>query len=109
MLCGEGAELNAGDVIQVNRQMKDKKTGKPYVWRFFAVVCTPPDDWGDLECIPFGAVSEQRKDRVMRLELDDNDFKSGLQEIYLLTPEEWPDGVHANRMRMILTGLVKII
>lgn len=94
--------LTPGDVIQVNRSMTDKKTGKPYVWRFFAIVVD--DDGDEIECVPFGAVSQSFKDQTMTIDPDDR-----RNTVHHLEPEEWPDGVHANRMRMILIGLVKII
>lgn len=95
-------DLVPGDVIQVARAMRSKETNKPYTWRFFAVVTY--HTWQALSCIPFGAISDKRKDEEMDLTIG----REGT-EIYYLAPEEWPDGVHANRLRMILTGLVKII
>lgn len=96
------AELSSGDVVQVARKMRDKNTDKPYIWKFFAVVQS--DEWDQITCIPFGAVNERREDQLMVVDLEDN-----RNTVYYLAPEEWPDGVHANRLRMILTGLITII
>lgn len=100
METGGERELVPGDVLMVARRMRDKKTSKPYTWRFFMVV-QEHDDW---QVTGFVVGSERFKDTPFQIAIDDD--KSVVQ---YLAPEEWPEGVLAFRMSMILRGVIEII
>lgn len=89
--------LNPGDVLMVARQMRDKQ-GKRFVWRFFVVV-TRSSRW------VIGGIVVGAGDKIKNKELtfDLNDDRNTIQ---LLDVSEWPDGIHAFRMAMVLKGLI---
>lgn len=87
-------KLVPGDVIMVARKMRDKVTKKPFDWKFFMVV-TKHKRW-----IVRGYVVGGRghlKDNELTLGLDDDKNTA-----HYLPIEEWPDGIHAFRMALIM-------
>lgn len=97
-------ELAPGDVLMVERKMRDKRTNKAFLWRFFLVV-TEPDDFGDsVKGMVVGTTSEKLKVEPLRLSLDDD--KNTFQ---FLPQAEWPDGVHVFRMGMIMKRQIEAI
>ena len=84
-----------GDVLLVTKEMRDKATDKPFDWRYFAIVVEA--DRHHIKVFRVGA----DKDIVFTL------LTVTCKEVRLLDPSEWPDGVHAFRMRAILEGRVK--
>ena len=81
--------VGKGDVLCVSMSMTDKKTGKPYVWRFFGVTTR------------IGSLTA--KVRVIGKDTAAN-ISTMADEIHFLEPDEWPDGVHMFRTQMILKG-----
>jgi hypothetical protein len=103
METGRERNLAPGDVLMVARYIKKPKHGgKPYWWRFFFVV-TKHRKWL-VRGLVVGTANENLKDKEINIEFDDDENK---QTIQFLPMEEWPDGVHAYRMRMILGGLIE--
>jgi hypothetical protein len=94
-----GKTLEPGDVVMVARQMEDKVTRRPFVWRYFLVV-TRSTRWV-VAGIIVGAEKATLKDKEFTIDL--NDEKN---EVQRLTPEEWPDGLLGFRMAMVLKGLI---
>jgi len=89
-----GRVLNPGDVVFVSREMRDKETRKAFNWRFLgAVVRVGGRDTIQVE--QFG----QERDKPLMLTLLD-----AKNTVYFIPPDEWPDGVHAFRTRLILEG-----
>jgi hypothetical protein len=102
METGQERKLVPGDVLMCARKiMKPKNGGKPYWWRFFFVV-TKHRKWL-VRGLVVGTSNENLKGKEITFEFDDDDGKNVIQ--YLPT-DEWPDGVHAFRMAMILQGLI---
>ena len=87
--------VEKGDVLCVSRPMTDKKTGKPYVWRFFGVATHIGSLIAKVRIIggttPKPLIVDTYRD-----------------EIHFLEPDEWPDGVHMFRTQMILKGEIDL-
>ena len=91
--------LMPGDVVMVNRKMKDNQ-GRAFMWKFFMIVAEETsllDD--DIEGYVVG--NENLKGKTYRCGVC-----SPRNVIHYLAPEEWPDGIHAYRMQMILTSQI---
>lgn len=93
MELGNLSLVEKGDVLQVARPCTDAKTGKPYTWRFFGVVVH--------------ARVTSAKVRVIGKDYNIN-VNTRVDDISLLDPDEWPDGVHMFRTQMILKGEIDI-
>lgn len=91
--------LDPGDVLMVARELTDKKTGKPFVWRFFLIVLKHHQMRESVRGLRIGAPDDQQMTVGISKE-DDN-------EVWLLDPDEWPDGVVARRMAAILDGKIE--
>lgn len=91
--------LQPGDVVMVSREMTDKRTGRPYDWKFFMVVTEHKVRARMLKGIVISN-SEKFKDQVAKLTW------SAANTIHYLSMEEWPEGVSAFRMSMVLRGLI---
>lgn len=105
METGRERELAPGDVLMCARKIsKPKNGGKPYWWRFFFVV-TKHRRW-TVRGLVVGTENENLKGKEITMEFDDDQSKV---VIHYLPIEEWPDGVHAFRMAMILQGLIEDI
>ena len=90
--------LVPGDVVMCCRKMRDKRTNKPFDWKFFMVLTETTDELDSLvEGWVMGATSEHLKDNPLKLHVGDEK-----NVIHYLPIEEWPDGVHAFRMQLIL-------
>lgn len=89
-------ELAPGDVLMVERKMKDQKTGKRWLWRFFLVVDNAALEWSD-EAWGYIVGNEKMKDKLYRVDVDDD-----RNTVHYLPQEEWPDGVHQFRTALIL-------
>ena len=94
-----GQGIEPGDVLLVKQELRDKKTQEPYTWRWYGVVMS---------------LNRTRILRVLRIGRAEDegyrtiDLASNRHEVTWLDPDEWPDGVHALRMKMILTGEIDI-
>lgn len=89
--------LQPGDVVMVRRQLIDKKTKKPFDWRFFALVL----NIGPRQRFVQWIILDGREDRepvATRM-----DFSEDFQ-VWFLPENEWPDGIHAFRTKVILEG-----
>lgn len=86
--------LKPGDVLMVHRELTDKKSKEPYTWKFFAIV---------LRLLRAGVAVEILDERTDRKPMILG-FSDPLVHIWYLSDEEWPDGVHAFRTKMILEG-----
>jgi hypothetical protein len=103
METGRERNLAPGDVLMVARKiMKPKFGAKPYWWRFFFVV-TKHKKWLVYGLV-VGTENENLKGKEITFEFDDDANKNIIQ---FLPMEEWPDGVHAFRMAMVLQGLIQ--
>lgn len=91
-------QLQPGDVIMVHRKLRDKQTREPFTWKFFAVVTKIPRS-----NFVFQYVILDEHDRkptwIYVTDYAGTDF-----HIWYLDPDEWPDGVHVFRTKMILEG-----
>lgn len=99
MKTGRERQLLPGNVLMVARLVTPKDGGKPYVWRYFMVVT---EHWSSVVKGINTSSTGKFKDREMQLRFYH-------AEIYYLPEEEWPDGVHVSRLRLILLGLVEIV
>lgn len=90
--------LKPGDVLMVHRELKDKRTGKPFMWKWLGVVTKPLSRNRGAFMIRFGA--PEGKDRVAIMFGEDD----AVQGVWFLPEEEWPDGVWAFRTKLILEG-----
>lgn len=95
-----GDKLEPGDVLMVTRRMLDRKTRKPYDWKFFLVVTQHRSRYSSIvKGMIIGATNERWKDEPVTVLTEDCDTQ-------YLPPDEWPEGVHAFRMAMVLKGLI---
>lgn len=92
---GRDRQLDPGDVLMISRKMRDKDTGKRFWWRFFVVV-VKHKRW----TIHGRRVGAPEGKEEISLTFDDD------WVIHYLPMEEWPDGLHAFRMAMVLKGLI---
>lgn len=95
METGRERQLAPGDVLIVQRKVKPAEGGKPFWWKFFMVV-VKHKRWM-VEGRRVGAPAGKEE---IRIAFDDH------WVVQFLPMEEWPDGVHAFRMAMILQGLI---
>lgn len=103
METGRERALLAGDVLMVARKIDKPRFGnKPYWWRFFFVV-TKHRRWV-VRGLVVGTENTSLKGKEINLEFDSDDGKNVIQ---FLPMEEWPDGIHAFRMAMIMQGLIE--
>lgn len=93
--------VGVGDVLMVKQMVKFRGETHEKPWRWFAVVETT-DKKGRLARIyRIGADGDEpRYLSIKALRMDEH--------IWLLHPDEWPDGVHAFRAKMIMTGKIDI-
>jgi hypothetical protein len=92
---GEDHEFALGDVLMVERKMKEKVTGKRWVWRFFLVIAEH-DKWSD-QVRGYVVGNEKLKGKLYSVDTDDEK-----NTVHYLPQEEWPDGVYAFRTALIL-------
>lgn len=90
-----GATFSPGEVLMVNRKMRDKATGRKFDWKFFLVVTGQKRD--NVAGWVMGASRGYYVDNEMHLSLNHSDA-----EIHHLAPDEWPDGVFAFRLALIM-------
>lgn len=95
-------KMEPGAVLQVARRMQDKKTQRTYYWRFFFVVTEHRR--GSVHGLIAGAENPNFKDKEIFLSISDE-----RNTVHYLAESEWPDGVIAFRMSMILKGLIEDI
>lgn len=95
----DARQLSVGDVVRVDVTMKDRDTGKPYIWSRFACVTH---------------VISRRAVEVLNLKLkpttekDTRIVRVGNEGIYRYAESKWPDGIVAIRMKLIHTGWIKL-
>ncbi len=86
--------VEVGDVLMVARETVNLKTNKLYTWRYFMVVTKI----GVTRVVGLRIGAEEGKEKITtRLMTDD---------VVKLEPDEWPDGVCASRMMLILEGKI---
>lgn len=88
-----------GEVIMVRRTLLDKKTKKPFDWRYFAIALRVGRSQALQVCILDG-----REDREPFLLFAQSNHD---QTVWFLPEAEWPDGVHAFRTKLILEGRIE--
>jgi hypothetical protein len=93
-------ELNPGDVLMVERKMRDKRTRKHWTWRFFMVVIVHDPMSDGVNGYIVG--NERLKGKAYNLHIDQE-----RNTVSYLSPDEWPDGVHVLRMQMVLAGQIE--
>jgi hypothetical protein len=94
-------QLAPGDVLMVARDMVDKRTKKPFVWRFFMVVLEHRRTRETVRGLIVGA-NEEKEEITIGIGKADN-----RNEVQFLEPDEWPDGVCASRMMLALEGKIE--
>lgn len=91
-------DVHKGDVVLVAQELKDKETGKPYIWRWYGLAVTARNRWPDgLTVIRLGADHEGTRQIFCRS-----------STIWLMNENEWPDGVWALRTKAFLEGRIDI-
>lgn len=86
-----------GDVIMVHRRLFDEQTKERFWWRYFAVV-TRLSPW-----VAHHMILDDKPDRKETM-LYTYAFDPGDLRIWYVPDDEWPDGVHVFRTKMILEG-----
>jgi hypothetical protein len=90
--------IAVGDVLMVKEIFIS--ADRPRAWRWFGLVHSQGYGW--CKCYRLGAVEENlRMVRIARVIVDGG-------YVQPLHPDEWPDGVHAFRMKLILEGKIDI-
>lgn len=92
---GRERQLNPGDVLMVSRHITPKDGSKRRWWRFFMVV-VKHKRWA----VVGRRVGAPEGKEDIKLTFDDS------WVIQFLPMEEWPDGIHAFRMAMVLQGQI---
>lgn len=88
--------LAIGEVVMVHKELTDKKTQKPFTWKFFAVVTQVGAKYHRaFQCM---VLDEKQREPITIF----HDHAG--TTVWYLTDDEWPDGVYAFRTRMILEG-----
>jgi hypothetical protein len=93
--------LKSGDVVVVHIWLDKPKYGKPFMWRWLGTVVKTIGARG-ARVIRFGA--DPGKDEITigfgsPTERED-------EGVWFLPEDQWPDGVHAFRTRLILEGRI---
>jgi hypothetical protein len=94
--------LQVGDVVMITRPLKDKVTGKPFEWKYFAMVTKLARRNDSV----FQHIILDEKEREPTMFYRTDFTETGLR-IWYLHPDEWPDGVHAFRTKLILEGRIE--
>lgn len=94
----DGVEI--GDVLLVAQWFQTAEMSQQKMWRWFGDV-QHKEKRQTVKVLRIGAPDE--KPRFLSLRF----LKDG-ESVHLLEPHEWPDGVHAFRARMLLTGQIDI-
>lgn len=83
--------VQMGDILMLSRDLVDKKTQKPYTWRFLAVVIK----------VRKGIAKLIRLDTEEDITVNIHDTRWAVRTI----PEDaWPDGARVLRMKLIMEG-----
>jgi hypothetical protein len=94
--------IGKGDVVVVTQPFTLKGTIKKEVtWRWFGVVSETLYKSNKIRVIRVGQPADERLLSLF-------DLNAAGREIHFLEPEEWPDGVHVFRTRMILKGEIDL-
>lgn len=93
-------QLNPGDVLMIERKVKSKDGGKPFIWKLFMVVAVHKR-WIVRGWVLGG--HGYYAENPMTLEIGSSKVKS----IHFLPMEEWPGGVHVFRMAQIMKGRIE--
>jgi hypothetical protein len=89
--------LKVGDVVMVHKLVEKPKDGsKPFWWKWLGVVNRAKRH--TTMVIRFGA--DPGMDEVAFYNIGSTDN----MKVWFISEEEWPDGVHAFRTRLILEG-----
>lgn len=88
--------LGKGDVLLV--EVRGSNEGKVYTWRYYGVITGLRRVTIEVYCIGV------KEDPIRQIRLGSGRYK----KIEFLDPDEWPDGVHAIRARLILDGTINI-
>lgn len=96
---GTTRQLNPGDVLMIERKVKPKEGGKPFIWKLFMVVAKHKR-W-IIEGWVLGG-NGYYAENPMRVEIG-----SSIVKLYYLPMEEWPGGVHVFRMAQIMKGRIE--
>jgi hypothetical protein len=92
--------LKVGDVLMVHKKIKPKDGGKPFIWRWLGTVVKTIGTRG-VKMIRFGAPEGKDEMTVGFGSLNDEG-----EGVWFIPEDEWPDGVHAFRTRLILEGRI---
>lgn len=92
---GRDRQLDPGDVLMVSRMVTPKDGGKRFNWRFFMVV-VKHKRW----LVEGRRVGAPKGKEAITLTFDDD------WTIQYLPMNEWPEGISAFRMAMVLRGLI---
>ena len=91
--------LKPGDVVTVSVELRDKATGNPYWWKRFAAVLPGPMTRNTAMLITLKLRPEDRDTRHV-------DFRKDV--VVKLPEDQWPQGVVAIRMKLIMQGVIKL-
>jgi hypothetical protein len=93
-------QLNPGDVLMVERNVKPTDGRKPFIWKLFLVV-EVHKKWIVRGWVLGG--NGYYAENPMTIEIGSSKVKS----MYFLPMEEWPAGVHVFRMAQIMKGRIE--
>lgn len=94
-------DLYAGDVVLVNKRLRDKTTGQDFWWKSFRVVMAQPVMRHYVELMVLKMHPTEKDYQTVRVPAEDT--------IVQKMPEAaWPQGVVAMRLKHLTTGLLKL-
>lgn len=94
------SHLRAGDVLIVATRRESRQTGRDYWQKKFCVVAKTPATRNGAQVFDLSWPGAATSWSVVCATWD--------QILTFVPPERWPDGVKAMRMRLIMTGKLKL-
>lgn len=91
--------LAPGDVVMVAVELRDKTTGNPYWWKRFCCVVDKPHNRRFVTLLTLKMRPEERDLREVDVTKD---------VVTKLPEEQWPQGVIAMRMKLIMQRVIKL-
>ena len=97
--------LKVGDVVTVSTPLKDKKTGELFRWNRFMVVLSEPDYAQSFSALTLKMHVTEKDYRVIYISPN---LDKQSEVVCKIEEKDWPQGVIAMRMKLIMQGIVKL-
>lgn len=98
-LLNDFRDVRTGDVLMIKQMYMSDEMFSPREWRWFGLVAVA--GFSAAKCHRLGGKDDTKEWRL-------NIRHPNVISVHLLDPDEWPDGVHALRAKLILLGVIDI-